>query len=128
MPLDDPAQPKKKPNEIMMDFRRAVESGDFDAAHRMLTPKLRAELPPERLKTEYVSMYGYVEGETAADHVEVMNVMEDWLAKEPQDIGWAYVSINGPDPAGGTWSEAVAVVVTDVDGHLLIREIEWGRP
>ena len=49
-----------------------------------------------------------------------MNILEDWAMKEPDDVGWAYVSI-----AGDGYGEAVTVVV---DRHLQIRELEWGRP
>jgi hypothetical protein len=49
--------------------------------------------------------------------------MEEWPRKRPGDIGWVYVGIEGDD-----FIEAVTVVVADVDGALLIREVEWGRP
>jgi hypothetical protein len=41
----------------------------------------------------------------------------------PRSNRRAYVSIIGDD-----FVEAVAVVVSDVEGELLIRRIEWGRP
>ena len=53
-------------------------------------------------------------------HVEFM---DDWPARQSQDIGWAYVSITG---AG--FIEAVTVVVAEENGTAKIREIEWGRP
>jgi hypothetical protein len=53
-------------------------------------------------------------------HVEFM---DDWPARQSQDIGWAYVSITG---AG--FIEAVTVVVAEENGAAKIREIEWGRP
>ena len=49
--------------------------------------------------------------------------MTNWPDKRPGDVGWAYVSIVGDD-----FVEAVAVIIVEVGGELLIREIEWGRP
>ncbi|HZW05589.1 MAG TPA: hypothetical protein VFF65_00585 [Phycisphaerales bacterium] len=49
--------------------------------------------------------------------------MFDWPHKQPGDIGWAYVSISGEH-----FNEAVTCVVAAVNGHNLIRELEWGRP
>jgi hypothetical protein len=94
----------------------------------MLSPGLRDDFPPSRLKHEYEQMFSYA-GDTKATEVDVMNTMEYWPDKEDSDIGWAYASISGPNPVhGGVWCEAVAVVVEDKNGRLLIREITWGRP
>lgn len=49
--------------------------------------------------------------------------MDNWPAKQPGDVGWAYVSIFGEN-----FVEAVAVTVAKYEGSLLIREVEWGRP
>jgi len=66
-------------------------------------------------------MTSYGDGPGAVDgHVEFM---DDWPARQSQDIGWAYVSITG---AG--FIEAVTVVVAEENGAAKIREIEWGRP
>jgi hypothetical protein len=48
---------------------------------------------------------------------------ESWPAKLPGDLGRVYVGIEGDD-----FVEAVTVIVAEVNGKLLIRDIEWGRP
>jgi hypothetical protein len=48
---------------------------------------------------------------------------EEWPAKQPGDVGWAYVSVQGDELV-----EAVTVTVAQEAGRLLIRHIEWGRP
>ena len=49
--------------------------------------------------------------------------MTSWPAKQPSDVGWAYVGIGGE-----LYSEAVIVVVTSENGEAKIREVEFGRP
>jgi hypothetical protein len=49
--------------------------------------------------------------------------LETWPGKQPGDLGWAYVSIEGDD-----FNEAVFVLVCDVEGVPKIKEIRWGRP
>jgi hypothetical protein len=55
--------------------------------------------------------------------IQVGQTMTSWPAKQPGDIGWAYVSIGG-----NTYSEAITVVVTSENGQQNIREVEFGRP
>lgn len=55
--------------------------------------------------------------------IELGQTMTSWPAKQPSDVGWAYVSIGGE-----VYSEAVIVVVTSENGEVRIREVEFGRP
>jgi hypothetical protein len=113
---------------LALAFARALAAGDFQAAHKMLSPALRADFPPERLRQEYEGMFEYA-GDTKAAAVELGSTMEDWPDKAGAEVGWAYVSIVGPNPVhGGDWVEAVAVTVEQTDGRLLIRDVQWGRP
>jgi hypothetical protein len=66
-------------------------------------------------------MTGYADGPIT--HIEVMNAMSEWPTKEENDVGWVYVAMAADD-----FSEAVAVVVAEENGTLLIRSVEWGRP
>ena len=50
-------------------------------------------------------------------------VMEDWPDKQPGDLAWVYVSLQGE-----SFSEAVTVVLADTKRGARIRELEWGRP
>ncbi len=110
--------------EVAIAFASALVDGDFAHAESLLAPDLRLEYPSETLREKFASMFrGYALGEPRSVHFEDEFQMENWPAKQPGDIGWAYVGIDGDD-----FVEAVAVVVADVDGKHLIRELEWGRP
>jgi hypothetical protein len=101
-------------------FAHLLVSGDFVAAHAMLTASLKASVSTERLKDEYDSM---IQGGDPPDFIGVMEAVEDRPARQPEDVGWAYVAISGPG-----YGEAVAVVVAREDGRPVIRSIVWGRP
>ncbi|HNC91251.1 MAG TPA: hypothetical protein PL000_20160 [Anaerolineales bacterium] len=49
--------------------------------------------------------------------------MEQWPDQRPNDVGWAYVAIDGEG-----FSEAVTVIVENERQTPAIRYIEWGRP
>ena len=121
--------PQQAPyGEQALAFANALVAGDFESAHRLLSPALRGEYPPARLRQEYEDMFSYA-GNTAATRVDLGSTMDDWPGKADAEVGWAYVSISGPNVViGGEWCEAVAVAFVDVDGRLLICDIQWGRP
>lgn len=107
--------------EVGLRFARALVAGEFEVAHRMLEPTLAATYSPEKLGATFREMVSYG-GEPPTD-VRVVTVLDYWPAKQPGDVGWAYVAISG-----NTFSEAVTVTVTRQGERALIREIEWGRP
>jgi hypothetical protein len=96
-------------------------AGKFEEAHQMLSAAAKREWPAAVLESTYQEMVEYFE--TPPHLVMVMNTLEDWPDKRPNDIGWAYAAI-----AGESESEAVTVVVTDAGGHRVVRSVEWGRP
>ncbi len=49
--------------------------------------------------------------------------MVEWPAKESSDIAWVYVILGGD-----VYSEALTLIVTDENGSIKIRDIEFGRP
>jgi hypothetical protein len=110
--------------EIAVAFASALAEGDFARANALLAPKLRDRLQPSTLREHLYAMFRpYADGEPTGIHYDEEFFMTEWPSKERNDVGCAYVSICGDD-----FVEAVAVVVADIDGSLLIREIEWGRP
>jgi len=110
--------------QVAVAFASALVDGDFSKAHALLTPTLRQEMTPASLREKLYSMWrGYSTGEPRSIHFDEEFSHEDWPAKLPGDIGWAYVGIEGDG-----FVEAVTVTVADVEGSLLIRDIEWGRP
>ena len=99
-------------------FAELLVAGDFDGAFEMLSPDLAQSTTAEDLARDYSRMTEY--GDGLADSVQPVTTLEDWPGRQPGDLGWAYVSIEGPQ-----LMEGIAVVVTTDEK---VREIEWGRP
>ena len=105
-------------------FATALVDYAFDKAHALLSPTLKTQLSPKDLQVRMESMWsGYAQGRPTRIHFDNEATMETWPGKMQGDVGWVYVSI-----VGDGFVEAVTVIVTDFDGQLLIRKIEWGRP
>ena len=107
--------------KIAFEFASALVSGDFEKAHELLAGSEKLEWSSSDLRNEFEQMIDY--GGGPPNHIEVMNVMDDWPKKIPGDVGWAYAAI-----AGDGYSEGIAVVVCSENGNHRIRQIEWGRP
>ena len=109
--------------EIAIAFASALVEGDFLRANTLLAPDLRRKLSPDALRERLYAMFrGYADGGPRSIQFD-NGQLDDWPAKLPGDVGWAYVGIIGDD-----FIEAVNVIVADIDGKLLIRQVEWGRP
>jgi hypothetical protein len=110
--------------EVALAFATSLIERDFSRARGMLAPGLRAKLTEADLEEQLTAMYrSYADGQPEHALLIPEGTAEEWPAKEPGDIGFAYVSISGED-----FNEAVSVIVSDIVGALVIREIEWGRP
>ena len=112
---------KSRQGVVALAFAAKLVAGDYEAAHSMLSSALRENLSAAELKGEYEKMIEYGDGPPKL--VDVVNVLEEWPAKQEGDIGWAYVAIISDD-----YSEAVTIVVAQETEQFVIREIEWGRP
>jgi hypothetical protein len=112
---------------VAVAFASALVEGNFARAESLLVPELRKQLTQDTLRENLYAMFrGYAESEPRRiyfDEKVQEFQMDEWPDKLPGDIGWVYVAIEGDD-----FSEAVRVIVADVEGKLLIREVEWGRP
>jgi hypothetical protein len=106
---------------IAKKFAERIVAGDFNGAHKMLAAELSQRVSPVQLQESYESMIEY--GDGTPDFVGVMSILDEWPAKEPRDVGWAYVAISGE-----RYSEGVTVVVSEEQGQYVIREIKWGQP
>jgi hypothetical protein len=114
----------KSYREVAVAFATALVHGEFVEARHLLAPALRAQLSPASLQDAYYGMFtGYADGEPYEIWYEGKNFTEEWPAKERGDIGRAYISV-----CGENFVEAVTLVVADVDGAPLIRDVAWGRP
>lgn len=115
-------EPGETPHgQVAFRFASQLVAGEFDGAQQMLSAAAKRDWPAALLESTYQGMVEYFEA--PPNLVIVVNTMEDWPDKRPNDVGWAYAAIAGEDG-----SEAVTVVVCDEDGRHAIRSIEWGRP
>ncbi len=112
---------ESRQGKIALAFAEKIAAGDFGSAHRMLAAALGKRTSPAQLQAEYETMIEY--GDGPPNFVGVMNILDEWPAKQKEDVGWAYVAITGDG-----YSEAVVVVVSREQELFVIREIEWGRP
>jgi hypothetical protein len=107
--------------DVARRFANALKDGKFDVAHSFLSVEGQAKYSSDALRHHYEEMLDYV-GQPVTE-IEVINTLDTWPAKQPSDIGWAYVSMSGSG-----FVEAVAVVVQSEKSVLKVRSIEWGRP
>jgi hypothetical protein len=120
-------EPRDTPHgKVALQFAKALGAGKYTAAHAMLSPELQKEMTAADLGKKYEEMISY--GSGPADYIDVINLLDDWPGREDSDVGWAYATFSGPMAKGGSWVEAVAVVVTHTGQDYLIRDITWGRP
>jgi hypothetical protein len=108
--------------EVAVAFASALVGGDFSRAHGLLAPELRTQLTPEVLREKLSGMCRRG-AEARSVHFDEQIQMDDWPGKLADDVGWAYVGIEGDN-----FIEAVTVIVAKIDGKFLIRDVEWGRP
>ena len=110
--------------KVAVGFATALVERDFARARGQLAPALREKLSERDLEQRLTSMYrGYADSEPSRSQFVPEGSLETWPGQQPDDLGWAYVSIEGDD-----FNEAVFVLVSDVNGVPMIKEIEWGRP
>jgi hypothetical protein len=105
---------------LATDFASALVAKDWDRAYAMTTPSYRKATSLKAMRREFEEMIEDIE---PVGPIHLMNTMEDWPAKEKNDVGWAYVAIDGEG-----WGEAVTVIVARSGKGLAIRDVEWGRP
>lgn len=114
--------PQQTPHgKVGFEFASALVAENFVQASQLLSTAAKKEWSAAKLELTYSNMIEYFEN--SPNFIQVMNTLEAWPAKQPGDIGWAYVAISGESE-----SEAVAVIVCSENGKMLIRDIEWGRP
>jgi hypothetical protein len=106
--------------EVATEFAAALVAKDFARAYALTSSAFRSTMTQAAMQAQYEAMVAPLGRVSAA---QLMNTMEQWPAKQPTDVGWAYVAINGD--GGG---EGVTVVVTREADALRIRDVEWGRP
>jgi hypothetical protein len=114
--------PKGTPSEaVALEFARALASRDYQAAYGMISNEFRSGFTCGDMQADFEAIVPSDWG--PVDPIEIGSTMDAWPGKLANDIEWVYVGIGGD-----MYSEAVVVVVTEEDGALRIREVEWGRP
>jgi hypothetical protein len=107
--------------DLARQFAHHLIAQEFDHAQKLLGQTAQQTWSAEALSTRYSSMISYFR--SVPHHAEVVETLTDWPGKLPEDIGWAYVSIEGDSDC-----EAVIVIVCMDGDRWGIREVEWGRP
>jgi hypothetical protein len=105
--------------EVASQFGTALSQRDYSQAHSLLAESLKSQLAQEQLQQSFEGMISG-SGDLA---VEVAETLTDWPEKQANDVGWAYVAVNGE-----SFSEAVTLTLCDEGGKPMIRNIVWGRP
>jgi hypothetical protein len=110
--------------KIAVEFATALVEQRWEDAHQVLTPSLRVKYSSEGLRERLYGMFsGYANGPATRIFFDPEYSMEDWPDKQKDDVGLAYVGVEGDD-----FVEAVTVVVSQIGPDLRIRDIQWGRP
>jgi hypothetical protein len=107
--------------QIALEFARSLAAREYPKAYAMMSHGYRQNRTVDELRIGFEAIVPRDWG--AIGPIEVGQTMTSWPAKQPSDIGWAYVSIGGE-----VYSEAVIVVVASENGEAKIREVEFGRP
>ena len=102
-------------------FASALTNGEYDEAHQMLNPDMQKKHTADGLGKTFEAMVEY--GGSPAKVDGFIETLEEWPDKEPDDVGWVYVSVSGDD-----YAEAVTVIVSTDRNGMSISSIEWGRP
>ena len=107
--------------QIALEFARSLAAREYPKAYAMMSHGCRQNRTLDELRIGFEAIVPTDWG--AIGPIEIGQIMTSWPAKQPSDVGWAYVSIGGE-----VYSEAVIVVVTSENGEARIREVEFGRP
>jgi len=102
-------------------FATALTNGEYDEAYQMLSPDMQQKHTADELGKTFEAMVEY--GGSPAKVDGFIETLEEWPDKEPDDVGWVYVSVSGDD-----YAEAVTVIVSTNRNGMSISSIEWGRP
>jgi len=107
--------------QVALAFTRTLAERQYAKAYEMTSQEYRRHSTVDKLKEDFETIVPNDFGPIAP--IEVARTMTSWPGKQPSDLGWVYVSIGGD-----VYSEALVVIVTNENGNMRIREIEFGRP
>lgn len=108
-------------SSVGLRFAVALANRDYDTAYAMTSSDYQRSTSLDEMRTAFEAVVP-TDWRTVGP-IEVGQTMETWPAKQPSDVGWAYISIGGDG-----YSEAVTVIVTREADTLKVRSVEFGRP
>ncbi len=108
---------------ISEQFGHHIAAADYVAAHALLTKEAQQKYTPESFRRSFEEMTEYEPGPIKTIDVDPQFTLENWPAKQSEDVASVYVGLLGEE-----YVEAVTLTLAREDGDVRIREIEWGRP
>jgi hypothetical protein len=106
-------------SDVAAQFASALVQHDYALAHSLLAESLKSHLTSQQIQESFENMVAQKSNLTT----EVVETLTDWPEKQPGDLGWAYVAVNGDE-----FAEAVILTLCDEHDNTLIRNVVWGRP
>ncbi len=107
--------------QVALEFGKLLAEREYLKAYALTSQGYRQRNTVDQLQKAFETIVPTNWGSIGP--IELGYTMTRWPAKQPSDLGWAYVSIGGDG-----YSEGITVVVTSDNGEPKIREIELGRP
>lgn len=109
--------------QLAQRFGDLIAREDYESAYKLLTKQAQTLRTVQEMKRTSEGMRSYAPGPFRNFLVMEEFMLEDWPAKQEGDVASIYISLEGDN-----FCEAVSVIVTQEDGDLRIRDLEWGRP
>jgi len=109
--------------QLAQRFGDLIAREDYESAHKLLTKEAQRIHTVQDMKRCSEGMRKYAPGPFRNFLVMEEFMLEEWPAKQDGDVASIYISLEGEN-----FCEAVSVIVTQEDGDLRLRDLQWGRP
>ena len=110
--------------ETALRFTRALAQRDYARAYALTTAEYQARTSVHDLQTAFGRIipldWGPIDLQLPPDAV-----LESWPDKQPADVGWVYIGLEGKVYSYG---EAVNILIAQDGKTLKVRDVEFGRP
>lgn len=107
--------------ETALNFSNVIASRNYSDAYEMTSTSFKEHFSKLKMQEAFEDMVPMDWGDI--NPIEIGETMTEWPTKESTDIAWVYVILGGD-----VYSEALTLIVTNENGILKIRDIEFGRP
>jgi hypothetical protein len=116
----DTAKEEREVDKIAIAFVDALTQRNYPLAYAMTTHDFQKHTTLRSLQEHFEHCCPPDYGEF--DVPDILNTMDEWPNKRPNDIRWVYITI------GGETNEAVTVIVAQEGTALKISAVDVGRP